>query len=153
MLRILNITLPALLWMSLIFTMSTDIGSGEHTGSILIPLLRWFNPGISDAAINEAHFYVRKCGHLSEYAALGLLLLRSIRLWNGATRWSWKIAGLALLGAAIYAASDEFHQSFVPSRGPSVRDVVIDTCGAFIGLSLAYLWQLCFRSRREIASV
>ena len=41
---------------------------------------------------------------------------------------------VAWLLAALYAASDEWHQSFVPGHSPAVTDVVIDTCGALTGL-------------------
>jgi len=42
--------------------------------------------------------------------------------------------GAVLLGCAVVATSDEFHQSFVKSRTPSVRDVLLDILGALIGL-------------------
>ena len=42
--------------------------------------------------------------------------------------------GAVLLGCAVFAASDEFHQSFVKSRTPSVRDVLLDIAGALFGL-------------------
>jgi len=41
---------------------------------------------------------------------------------------------LAWLAAAIFAVTDEFHQSFVPSRTESPVDVMIDICGAVVGL-------------------
>jgi VanZ family protein len=43
---------------------------------------------------------------------------------------------LAWLAAAIFAVTDEFHQSFVPSRTASPIDVMIDICGAMIGLAI-----------------
>ncbi|MHB8523972.1 MAG: VanZ family protein [Limisphaerales bacterium] len=54
--------------------------------------------------------------------------------------WLWSQAAFALCTASLYAASDEYHQSFYPSRGASVEDVVIDTVGAAVGLAL--LWVL-----------
>jgi VanZ family protein len=42
--------------------------------------------------------------------------------------------GAVLVGCALFAASDEFHQSFVKSRTPSVRDVLLDIAGALLGL-------------------
>jgi VanZ family protein len=44
------------------------------------------------------------------------------------------VFGAVLLGCAMFAASDEFHQVFVKSRTPSVRDVVLDVTGAVLGL-------------------
>ena len=39
-----------------------------------------------------------------------------------------------MVGCALFAASDEFHQIFVKSRTPSVRDVLLDIAGAILGL-------------------
>jgi VanZ family protein len=55
------------------------------------------------------------------------------------------------LFVAIYAATDEFHQRFVRSRGPSVHDVLIDISGAVIGL-LAFWVFWRWRSKRISAS-
>ena len=55
--------------------------------------------------------------------------------------WSWQRAGVALLIAAAYAATDEWHQSFVPSRTADLTDVLIDSSGAMIGLTLVFLWN------------
>ena len=140
---------PVLLWMAVIFVVSTDLGSAENTGDILEPLLRWFVPSISKDAIEWAHFIVRKCGHLSEYAILALLVWRALSnpAQEKPTAWSWNRAGLALLIAAIYAASDEFHQSFIPTRTPAVKDVMIDSCGALAGLLLLFAWRMIFRRK------
>jgi VanZ family protein len=48
-------------------------------------------------------------------------------------------ATLALLGTAIVAGSDEFHQSFLPNRTGVSSDVLLDCCGAAVLLLLAYL--------------
>lgn len=71
---------------------------------------------------------LRKAAHLTEYAILGALLLR-------ATRRPWLALGLA----ALYAASDEIHQSFVEGRHGAPLDVAIDTAGALAGI-LAWRW-------------
>ena len=60
---------------------STDLMSAEHTSRILTPLLRWWNPDISPAAIAQVHFFVRKAAHLTEYAILAGLLCRALRGW------------------------------------------------------------------------
>ena len=46
------------------------------------------------------------------------------------------VFGAVLLGCALVAVSDEFHQTFVKSRTPSVRDVLLDVGGAFLGLMI-----------------
>lgn len=78
--------------------------------------------------------YVRKAAHMTEYAILSILLY----LWFG--YWEWKNGKkilLAALVAALYAASDEFHQLFVPGRAAAVGDVLIDSSGALLGVIMA----------------
>ena len=145
--------LPVVLWMGFIFFMSTDVGAAPHTGGLLEPLLRWIHPGISAEAIEWAHFVVRKCGHLSEYAVLALLTWRALWLAGSEKARSSAIrcAAWAWLIATVYAGTDEFHQWFVPTRTASVRDVMIDSCGAAIGLTLLLVlrgWRIRVAARR-----
>ena len=132
--------MPAILWMTIIFLGSSDMLSAEHTSRLLVPFLRWLDPQISFATLNAIQLGIRKLGHLTEYAVLAMLLWRGLR---GGTRWQMKMSILflvAVLGCAIFAASDEFHQSFVPSRTPSPTDVMIDICGALIGLLMCLVF-------------
>lgn len=46
---------------------------------------------------------------------------------------------LALATCIVYAVSDEIHQLFVPGRGAQVKDVMIDSTGAFAGI-IIYSW-------------
>jgi VanZ family protein len=131
--------LPALFWMALMFTASTDLMSAEHTSRFLVPLLRWLYPDITWATIDHIHFLMRKGAHLSEYAILALLLWRALRLHRVSVRGSlWPQATLALAVAIAFAATDEYHQAFVASRGASPIDVLIDSCGAALGLALRW---------------
>lgn len=118
------------------FVGSTDILSAEHTSRFLVPFLRWLDPQISWAALNAIQITVRKLAHVLEYAILATLLWRALR---GGTRLTLKVGilfAVAWLVCAIFAASDEFHQSFVSSRTASGTDVMIDICGALIGLAI-----------------
>ena len=132
--------MPVIAWMALIFLGSTDVLSAEHTSRFLAPFLRWLNPQISLAALAEIQFAVRKLGHVTEYAILAILLWRALR---AGTVWTTKrsiLFALTVLGCAIFAASDEFHQAFVPSRTSSPQDVMIDICGALIGLMMCWMF-------------
>ena len=134
--------LPVLVWMSVIFSASGDRMSFEHTAGIIGPFVHWLFPQLSDDAVHAVVFTVRKCAHLTEYAVLACLLWRALRKSPGpnARSWQWSEAGLVLVLAALYAASDEIHQTFVPSRQGSVGDVLLDTIGAAIGLLC--LWAI-----------
>ena len=144
--RFVRYWMPAILWMALIFLGSTDILSAEHTSRFLVPFLRWIDPQISLAALNMIQVLIRKLGHLTEYAILAALLWRAFG--RGIT-WHLKVSILFLVAwvaCAIFAASDEFHQSFVPSRTASPSDVMIDICGALVGLAICW----AFSRRKEI---
>jgi VanZ family protein len=133
--------MPVVLWMALIFGGSTDFMSGHHTSRFLVPLIRWFYPGLSPEAVDVIQTGIRKFWHLTEYGVLALLVWNALaRPFDaGAVRWEAEAARRTLLICALYAASDEFHQAFVPSRGSSVYDVALDVCGS--ALALAALWQ------------
>jgi VanZ family protein len=142
--------MPVIAWMVLIFLGSTDVLSAEHTSRFLVPFLRWLDPHISLAALAQIQFAVRKLGHLIEYAILAMLLWRALR---GATVWTAKTFILFLvtvLGCGFFAASDEFHQSFVASRTSSSHDVLIDICGALLGLTICLLFQQIGNRQSEI---
>jgi VanZ family protein len=141
MLRAHKHWLPVVLWMGFIFAMSTGLGEAEHTSRIIEPLLRWLMPQAAPETIAFTHFLVRKCGHFSEYAILALLVWRATGITlRPANPAGWlRVAGIALLVTAAYAATDEFHQCFVPDRTPSLGDVLIDSCGAFVALTVATL--------------
>ena len=78
--RMLRYWLPVLIWMGVIFLVSTDLGSANHTSRIIEPLLRWAVPDISPKTIEVVQTIIRKGGHLTEYAILALLTLRAIAL-------------------------------------------------------------------------
>ena len=130
--------LPFLTWLCVIFVGSTDLMSAEQTSRFLVPFLRWLKPDISTEALAQVHFFVRKLGHISEYAVLGVLLWRAFR---SGTNLQMKLPILfvaAWILCGVFAASDEFHQSFVSSRTASLDDVLIDIVGAMIGLAICF---------------
>ena len=134
--------LPALIWMALIFSASADSHSYEHSSRFIEPLLRWLFPHLSETYVHDIHELFRKCAHLTEYAVLALVFWRAVRkpIKNDPRPWNWREGRFAMLLVILYAASDEFHQLFVPGRDAAVRDVFIDTVGGAAGL-LA-LWTL-----------
>lgn len=134
--------LPVVLWMAVVFGASSDAQSGQHSSRIIEPVLRWLFPQMSAAARDDVVFACRKVAHVTEYGIFALLLWRALRrpVRRDPRPWSWPQARLAVLLAAIYAATDEFHQAFVPTREARVHDVVIDTCGAALALWLLWAW-------------
>ena len=125
-----------LLWMSLIFVGSADTQSYEHSSRIIVPLLHWLFPHMSETHVELIHHIFRKCAHLGEYSVLAIILWRAVRkpVRNDPRPWSWRHAAIAVFIVFAYASTDEFHQIFVPGRTPLVTDVLIDTSGAVIGM-------------------
>lgn len=128
--------------MALIFIGSGNTLSSAHTSLLLRPVLHWLLPHLTKAGVDGMMFAIRKCGHLTEYAVLGGLVWRAGRASDAGDRrpWQWSDAARGVSLAVVYAASDEWHQSFVPTRQGSAWDVLIDACGATLGLLL--LWGL-----------
>lgn len=106
--------LPALLWAAVIFAGSSVPGTNIPGGYSVY-------------------------GHLGEYAVLGALVAFACR-----DRGLWRAVGIALLVCALYGASDEFHQAFVPYRTPDPLDWLTDVIGAGIGVGI---WAVASRIR------
>jgi VanZ family protein len=136
---------PLVLWLCLIFFASTGELSASNTSLIVRPLLLWLFPDISEARIALAHFLVRKAAHFTEYAILALLAARAFTgSFHDALRRKWFYVSLLLV--IVYALSDEFHQSFVPSRTASIYDSLIDMAGGLTAL----LWYAKARRKTEV---
>jgi VanZ family protein len=124
---------PLLFWMALIFFASSGEFSAANTGSVIQPLLRWLFPHISDERVAFVHFFARKCAHFGGYAVLGLLAARAfISSTHVRLRNNWFLSALLLV--SLYALSDEYHQSFVPSRTGSIYDSLLDMSGGLTAL-------------------
>ena len=136
--------------MWIIFSASGDRLSFQHSSRIIGPLVRWLFPHLADEMVHAIVVSIRKFAHLFEYAVLALLLWRALRKprWRDAPPWRWSEARLALALVALYAASDEFHQTFVRAREGCLRDVLLDTVGGALGL--LGLWAVfSYRRRRR----
>ena len=131
--------LPVVLWMTMIFIASTDLGSSRRTSRIIGPILRWFKPDVSEQTIRAVQAVVRKGAHVTVYAILAMLVWRARRTARGTNPllagWSWReVLGIVLF-CGLYAVSDEVHQAFVSTRQGHPLDVLLDSIGALCGLS------------------
>lgn len=148
-------TICALLIMIFIFLQSAlpaDLSSTE-SGVIVGWIMEHFGAAfyLSEGTVI---FAVRKSAHLMEYMVLGSCLLPAVREWR--PEGTGHIDMTSLLGegllswgvAAAYAVLDEVHQIFVPGRSCELRDVVIDSCGALLGIVLTAL-AIRFRANDE----
>lgn len=125
------------LWMAVIFFLSHQNGhDSSETSGILLELLKLLGIGPGSSVQGALSYLVRKAGHFTEYLILAILFLR----FSKQRGLSGKSAFYAVLFVFLYASSDEFHQSFIPGRGPAFSDVLIDTAGGFTGV-LLYEWK------------
>lgn len=111
--------LPPVLWALIIFTFSSF-------------------PTIETSDFFLWDFLIKKSAHLIEYGILAILIYRAMIETEIDNK---KAIIYSIIIAGLYGASDEFHQSFIPGRGPAVRDVIIDTIGATIGINI---WKTKF---------
>lgn len=137
---------PALAWAAIIFILSTDAFSLEHTSRFISPILHWLFPSASPERIYLLHHLIRKAAHFVEYFVFFVFIYRGIRRSRGRWHWSWALG--AWLIAAAYSVLDEFHQVFVPSRGPSVWDSLLDSAGALIALLTLFILYRRFQRTR-----
>ena len=145
--RFLKYWLPVFIWLGVIFAGSSDIFSAEQTSRYLIPFLRWLDPQISPSTIAVIHFALRKISHVTEYAVLAALLWRALR---SASAFRAKMSMVSVgvwVACAIFAASDEFRQSFIGSRTASLSDVMIDSVGALMGLTFCLVFARRIQSK------
>lgn len=118
-------------WMGIIFMFSADSNSGDTSGGILEVIAGLLSGILGPLGPEERdilHLLLRKTAHFTEYAVLALL-------WVGVLPPGPRRLLLAWGLATGYAVTDEIHQAFVPERGPSPFDVLVDATGAAVALA------------------
>jgi VanZ family protein len=130
---------PVFLWMAFIFWMSTGTFSSENTSRFFEPAIRLLFPTATPQRVSLFHAIFRKAGHVFEYFILGFLLFRAFRAGSSES-WNWRWPLSAAVVIILWAASDEFHQSFMPSRQASIQDVGIDIAGGVFAQVAGVWW-------------
>ena len=140
--NLLKAWIAAILWLIVIAIESSALLSAHYTSRILYPLLH-FLFGLDWERFHYWHFYIRKTGHVIGYAILSILFFRAWRATLPAmdnSKWTLRWATIALLGTALVASLDEWHQSFLPSRTGRWQDVVLDASAGLAAQILIFLW-------------
>jgi VanZ family protein len=99
-----------------------------------------------DLQSEEGMHLLRKAAHFSEFAALGMSFTWLFGMLSGKKAWS---LSLPLICGAAAAAIDETIQLFSPDRGPSIKDVGIDTCGVIAGIAVLSLLHWLFTHKKR----
>jgi VanZ family protein len=132
--------LPAVIIMAIIFYFSSKpaIISGESSLMISQTLLIAYED-ITDLSYEELarqqvllelDHIVRKAAHFIEYSILAAAWAMHFITWKKGFRI---VVSLSVLITSVYAATDEFHQTFVSGRSGQISDVLLDSCGAVVG--------------------
>lgn len=132
--------LTLLAWMSVIFFSSADVGSGRKSKIIVQFCLDILHLQVGPGIFEKLVLLLRKCAHVGEFSILGMLVWRLLRVlpMMVSPENLRKTARTAVMLCLLYATTDEFHQLYVPNREGKVSDVLIDTCGAGIGIALIW---------------
>ncbi|MGF7057841.1 VanZ family protein [Brassicibacter mesophilus] len=135
--------IAVLLWLILIFSLSAQPatqsnGMSKKVTEIVIKKVGKLVPidAESDTTadlVSKFNHFVRKFAHFFAYLILGLLVTNALRRSGMKSSKSFV---LSLLFCIVYASSDELHQLFVPGRGGQIKDVFIDSAGAFVGIAV-----------------
>lgn len=135
--KLLSLWLPVVVWCAAIFYLSSK-------------------PTIQASYFDVVDFIIKKSAHLIEYSVLYFLLFRAINNTKVSMKnkniclglryrgENLKVWLLPLIFLIIYAISDEYHQSFIPGRTATVRDILIDISGGFMTYYLAIKKILVF---------
>lgn len=152
---------PALLLMYMIYSLSAQEGeesarlSYEVSYQIVSAADNVFEVGLED--FQREHWawringVTRKLAHMTEYFALAIAVSFPLYVYGVRGIWLMLLASIICVG---FACGDEYHQSYVAGRGPSWRDVLIDSFGIFWGIVLVRIigWtgrKTIFRPRRR----
>lgn len=143
----LSAWIPVLFAIAVIATESTEFFGADHTSGPLRWLYEHIFGLVSTSRWERVHHFIRKSGHFVGYGMVAVAWLRA--WWMTLPRiGAFKDALLALIGTALVAASDEFHQSFLPNRTGSPWDVLLDCCGAVAMQLLVFLVLRLLRPQR-----
>ena len=133
--------LAVILWLVLIFILSAQPvlksnGLSKSIAEKVIKIIKKISPD-KNISLGRFNHYLRKTAHFFFYMILGILMMNVLKMMK--VKGVKRIA-LALLICVLCAMLDEFHQLFVPGRGAQVKDVIIDSIGAIVGIGLYGIW-------------
>ena len=128
--------------MLMIYNFSAENAEKSTTtsGGVVVQILDIFmeKEEITPPVIKKYQFPIRKAAHFGIYMLLGFCMLSAfektfkIKIWLNIV--------FSMISSVLYAISDEIHQNFSAGRGPSPKDVLIDSAGALCGI--LFFWAL-----------
>lgn len=141
--NILRIILLLLLLGTFYIIFGFSSQDGEESGSISrnitetiaskISQIRELENGKREEVLYRMEKVIRKIAHFSIYTIVGILLMLLISTYNLKEKYR---VNISLIIGILYASSDELHQKFIAGRSAKITDVMIDTLGVMVGITL-----------------
>ncbi|SOC38481.1 VanZ family protein [Ureibacillus acetophenoni] len=126
--------IAVVLWMAFIFYMSHQPAhvSNELSKEVAKVIAVNFDMVANEEfQLGSFNGMIRKYAHFFLYLVLGLVVIFSL---NKTGMRGTKAVLLSIAICVVFAITDEWHQLFVPGRGAQISDVLIDSCGAIVGV-------------------
>ena len=158
-LKVVILLALAIAWMVVIFELSSmnAVESGSRSRAIISKFIEdavdtTTRYGYTDYTPSEErieqvslflHIPLRKLAHATVYLILAIFVFALTTIFYNHNHY-FKSLLVALVICILFAISDEFHQSFVPGRDSEIMDVVIDSCGAAVGIILSSIHYLTY---------
>ncbi len=113
--------------------------SAETSGGVIKDILETVLPDeeITDEVVKKFQPPIRKIAHFCIFMLLGFCLANAFQ--RSFNLKAIIMYALSFASVTLYAGLDEFHQSFVAERGPSIKDVLIDSSGGLTGILIFVL--------------
>ena len=127
----------AVVWMAMIFCFTQlPYFTGDSTARVIKRIIEMFHhakstPDKPNVLTDILNFLIRKATHLTVFGILGLLFFKTLQNYKYSYLYAWILT-------FVYAMTDEYHQSLVPNRTSSFRDVLIDSFGALVVLLITF---------------
>lgn len=112
----------------------------------IFPYTRNLSQDTKTKIVEKSQPIIRKLAHFSIYTVVGICIMGFISTYDVILLKKFLVS---LVVGLIYAISDEYHQSFVPGREASIRDVCIDTAGVFMGIIIVLIIISVFKALSE----
>lgn len=132
------------IWMSAIFLFSAqNAAMSDSQSAAIVDAINHIVPNAPESVLT---FLTRKAAHIFMFFVLGVLVFSTI--------WQYELKSrttifVSILWTFLYACTDEIHQLFVPGRSGEVRDTIIDTTAASLGVLISYWWVGIYEKRKE----
>lgn len=130
---------PLILWIGVIFFMSSGQAAMSETSRFIRPFLEWLFPQSAPETLTIYHGYIRKFAHFFEYAVLAFWSWLAFRYSSIAIlRKYWFVWSFIFI--ALTASMDEYNQSLNAARTGSIYDVLLDISGGLFSIIILLIF-------------